>query len=72
MHVLVKEASNISSLDLFINSKQYYSLNLFAIFCATSTIAPGTCKKVVKVNLSLLVSQADLSQLSPASQSLAF
>jgi len=44
----------------FTNNKQCYWY--FFNFCATLPIAPGTCKKVVKTNLSRLVKQADLSQ----------
>ena len=52
----------------FTNNKQYYSLIFFAIFVPHLLIGPGTCKKVVKANLSRLVKPADLSQISPASQ----
>ena len=41
---------------------------IYCSFCATPTNCTWNLQKIVKANLSRLVSHADLSRISPASQ----
>jgi len=72
MHGWVNGATNISSLHIYSQTINNVIRYFFAVFVPQLPIAPATSKKSYKANLSRLVSQADLSQISPASQPPAF